>query len=422
MVAISKPEALVLHAVSALDAATRKSIADFTSMSLVTVSAALNALQEGGVLLHEARSKEGGGRPTFYYSFSPAAGSFLGVSINQDSFRVVRIGADGSISLDESYELLLSAEPSAHANEIVEQVSRVVRTIAGQGNIPVLGAGVTLPGVTDSKNGVWVEGFEVTGVSHINIRDPLADNMGIPVWIEDPARATAFYELKRGIGIGCEDFVLIYLGSGVGGGIVVNGRLYRGRSGLAAEIGHIVVDPSGSRCTCGDIGCFETIASSRGILRAVQERLDDGVISSLDRKHRSSGAGMTMEDVQHALENNDRLAESVMSEVASHTAHVCAITIKLLNPGLVIISGEASVLARHTHQQIIASVRSRVIPSLFERCTIEFADFTVQDEALGVALFASDSYWATKVEQFNDGCTKQVSIEMQDDLHSQMSY
>lgn len=405
---ISKHESLILHAISTLDAATRRGIADYTSLSLVSVSSALNTLENAGIIIHNAKSKSGGGRPTHFYSFKAKAASFFGVSINPDNFRAVVIGADGSFLEDTSYPLSLSDNSSAHVYEIVNQVADVFKKTKQTKKTPILSVGITLPGVTDSQRGVWVEGFQVNGISQINIRDLFAQSMGVPVHIEDPARATAFYEVKKGIGKGNNNFVLMYLGYGVGAGIVLDGHLYRGSGGLAGEIGHIIVDPAGFRCSCGDVGCLETIASSTGILRMVKQRLNEGVVSSLGKKGDLDNTTITIDDLYQSLVNGDRLAESIMYEVGAHIGNACAITIKLLNPSLIIISGEVSKLQKVMENQVNAVIRNRVMPSLLKECRIEFGKYEVHDEAYGAALLASENHWAMKAGKFGNSNKREL--------------
>ena len=408
---INKNEALVLHAISVLDEATRRSISESTSLSLVSVSAALSSLEEAKCIRYNSRSKEGGGRPTHFYSFAPEMASFLGISINPDSFRAVVIGADGSLMRDELFPLVLSADSSAHIDEIVNQVSDQVRIITDNGSLRYLGVGITLPGVTDSQKGVWVEGFQVTGISHINIREMFQRRINLPVCIEDPARAAAFYELRHGAAVGVENFVLLFLGYGVGAGIVFNSTIFHGAEGLAGEVGHLVVDPNGYRCSCGDVGCFETVASTKGIERIVMDRLNEGVVSTLRDRPDLPPKNVSLEDVNRAAKSGDRLALSVLNEVGRHIGNACAMMVKLLNPSLVIISGEVAELREFMEHQINSTIIEHVMPSMIEKCRVEFARYELHDEAYGVALMAIELHWAEKKTHFDGNAKKKFPIE-----------
>lgn len=403
---IKKAEALALHAMSILDSPTRRAIADYASMSLVSTSSALNSLEEKGFIHHDTRSQDGGGRPTHIFDFSPDLGWFSGVSINPDSYRVVVINADGSITRDDSFSLYLSDDSSAHVDEVVRQISNTVHGIDDAADVDghqLLGVGITLPGVTDSREGVWVEGFQVTGISHVNIRDLFEQRIGLPVYVEDPARAATFYELRRGLGKGVDNLVLVYLGHGVGAGIVLNSGIYHGSSGLAGEIGHLVVDPSGYRCTCGDVGCLETVASSNGIIRMIADRLESGVVSLMDKD-------ATIDDVFAACKGGDRLARSVIHEVGRHVGSACANLIKLMNPRLLIISGVVAGFNEYFRQEVDVAIRHHVMPSMLEDCRVEYADYELHDEAYGVALVSLENHWERKALEFNRTNLKELAV------------
>lgn len=134
----------------------------------------------------------------------------------------------------------------------------------------VLGAGVGVPGLVDA-DGILRFAPNLPGVNELPLAGPLAERLGLPVVIENDASCAGWGEREAGAGRGRAHMILVTLGTGIGGGIVLGGRLYRGHHGFAGEIGHMVVDPNGPPCPCGQRGCWERFASGSGLGRLARE-------------------------------------------------------------------------------------------------------------------------------------------------------
>jgi glucokinase len=138
--------------------------------------------------------------------------------------------------------------------------------------LPVVAASIMVPGAVDSEKAVVVQAPNLPSLTNFPLKAELQNRLGWPVFLENDANAAAVGEMWLGAARGCCDVVSVTLGTGVGGGVILNGRLWRGSHGSAGEIGHTTVDPfSGLKCKCGNTGCLELFASATAIVRMAGE-------------------------------------------------------------------------------------------------------------------------------------------------------
>ena len=244
--------------------------------------------------------------------------------------------------------------------------------------------------MVDTARGVWLHGLQVSGIAHIDLRDILEKTFSVPVVAEDPSRCIAWRERARAGGSAVEPLVLLYLADGVGAGIVLNGSLYRGASGLAGEIGHLHVSEEGDRCPCGNIGCLEMVVSESSILRRFRRRLGEGVISILQRH---AGDGLDLARILEAAKADDRLARSTLYDLGTVIGDACAALVELYNPRTLLLGGPVSALWEFFRDPVLLRVRQRVIPEMLAGLRIDSVPYESHDEALGAALVAERYFW-----------------------------
>lgn len=161
------------------------------------------------------------------------------------------------------------------AEAIVATVSGLATELAERAPAPVAGMGIGAPGLVDA-HGVLRSAPNLPGVSDLALAGPLSGTLGLPVVVENDATCAGWGERQAGAGRGRDDVVFVTLGTGIGGGMVLGGRLYRGCHGYAGEIGHMIVDPGGPECPCGRRGCWERFASGSGLGRLAREAAHAG--------------------------------------------------------------------------------------------------------------------------------------------------
>ncbi len=208
----------------------------------------------------------------------------------------------------------------------------------------VAGIGVGAPGPVDQKTGVFFELTNLNWPDYFPMQDILQTSTGLPVVINNDANCAALGEMWRGAGMGSQDLVCLTLGTGIGGGVIVNGGIVQGVRGAAGEIGHypsVVVD--GAQCNCGKTGCLETIASAAGIVRLAAERVEDNrdcskrLTSLLNRN-----GSISAKEVFALAGVGDVTALEVVTEAAQYLGVACASIANMLNPEKIVLGGGVS--------------------------------------------------------------------------------
>src|SRR5688572_12152227 len=183
-------------------------------------------------------------------------------------------------------------------------IERMVASMlaAAQGR-PLSAAGISTPGPSDPKRGIVTTPPNLPGWRDVPLAKAIGDRLGVPAWLENDANAAALAEHRLGAGRGSDHLVLVTLGTGVGGGLVLDGKLYRGASGAAGEIGHMQLVADGPVCGCGRRGCLEVLASGRALGERANEIIanePDGVLARLVREAGEEPDARLLEDAANA--------------------------------------------------------------------------------------------------------------------------
>ncbi len=198
----------------------------------------------------------------------------------------------------------------------------------------VSAASIMVPGTISKNNEMVIQVPNLPSLDNIGLKAILEEELGWPVLLENDANAAAVGEMWLGAARGCRSVICITLGTGVGGGIILEGKLLRGADGSAGEIGHTSVNPfSGPRCKCRNTGCLEVFASATAIVRMAREGLANYPKSALHSK------GLSAERVFNAGQEGDALALEVFKSVGTYLGVGIANLVNLLNPEIIVIGG-----------------------------------------------------------------------------------
>jgi glucokinase len=259
---------------------------------------------------------------------------WIGIDLGRTKLRIGAIDGDGRVLAARRL-----ATPSGGPEIVVETIARGVGDVlAGAGVAPggVPAVGVGAPGPLDPDAGVVLNPPNMPGWVSVPLAARLRDRLGRPAFVDNDANAAALGEHWVGAGAGVDDLVYVTLSSGIGGGLIVGGRLYRGASGQAGELGHMVVDPRGPQCACGRRGCLEAIASGFAIARAAQAALASGRPTTLG----ASPAGtLSAADVARAAYDGDPVAREIYARAGAAVGACLADLVNLLNPAMIIVGG-----------------------------------------------------------------------------------
>ena len=202
--------------------------------------------------------------------------------------------------------------------------------------LPVVATSIMVPGAVDSEKAVVLQAPNLPSLVNFELKAELERRLGWPVFLENDANAAAVGEMWMGAARCCHDVISVTLGTGVGGGVILDGKLWRGSHGSAGEIGHTTVDPfSGLKCKCGNTGCLELFASATAIVRMTRENLGMFPESPLKSEE------LTAVKVYDAGRNGDELALAVFKRFGMYLGIGLANLINLIDPQIIVISGGA---------------------------------------------------------------------------------
>lgn len=249
----------------------------------------------------------------------------IGMDLGGTNLRVAGVGADGRIVELYREPTLAREGPEPVIAQIVAALRLVTARVAGSGG-DVRGIVLGAPGIISNRTGTVVASPNLPGWSDVPLRDRVAASIGLPVLLENDANAAAYGEFWRGAGVGCTSMVLLTMGTGVGGGLVLGGELWRGADGMAGEIGHVTVEPGGRTCRCGNAGCLETYASATGIVDTYRE------LSGVEE-------AVTAEEVHRRAREGDANARQSYREAGRSLGLAFAAIVNLINPERIVIGG-----------------------------------------------------------------------------------
>jgi glucokinase len=274
--------------------------------------------------------------------------------------------------------------PPTDAEAVVEVVHSVVQAATG-GEEPVA-VGVGAAGLVDFAAGV-VRFAPNLPLREIPLREEVATRSNLPCVVDNDANAAAWGEFRFGAGRGARHMLLVTVGTGIGGGIVWDGALYRGAHGFAAEIGHVIVEPDGPTCGCGNQGCWEQMASGQAMDRLGREaaRSDpDGAIARL-----AGGAGVRGVHVTAAAREGDPRAVAIVREVGGRLGEGLAGLVNILDPEVVVVGGgvgdEGDIFLEPARRAFRAAVEA---PDHRPDVPIVVADLGNEAGAIGAAALA----------------------------------
>ncbi len=257
--------------------------------------------------------------------------SVIGVDLGGTNLRTALISPAGDIlhKLKEATEAR-----QGHASVVAKLVEHIRRQqeVARQDGGTVVAVGVGAPGVIHAHRGVVVKSPNFPDWDNLPLKAELEAATDIPVFIENDANVAALGEQWRGAAQGVSSMIFLTLGTGVGGGIVLNGKIWQGADGMAGEVGHMTIVPDGRKCGCGNRGCLEMYASSRGIVLSYQEKLAEPSSSA-------SAPSTTSAQIYQAARSNDPLAVRVMEEMGRYLGIGIANLINIFNPEMVVVGG-----------------------------------------------------------------------------------
>jgi predicted NBD/HSP70 family sugar kinase/biotin operon repressor len=334
-------------------AASQADIARETGLSRTTVSSLVADLLEEGVVVERTDSARqapspAGGRPATLLSLEPSSGGFLGIDFGREVVRVAIADRAGELRLDARSDRL---EVAHHADEALAAAERMVTDLLAEAELApdrVIGAGVAVSAPVRTDAPQFASGVIFPSWAEINVAEFLGEHLGVPVQVGNDANLGALAEATFGAGRGRRNLFYVMLSEGIGGGVIVDGRIYFGRAGAAGELGHIVVDPDGQVCRCGNRGCLATVAGGAALTAALRQ---------------IHGPHMTVDELITLAHDGDPGAGRLITDAGEAVGRVLASMCSLLDPELVIIGGELAPAGQPLLDSITTSLERWISPA-----------------------------------------------------------
>jgi len=363
----------VVRAVRLAGSLTQAEIARSTGLSAATVSNIVRELRDNGTV--QVTPTSSGGRRASSVALSGDAGIVVGVDFGHSHLRVAVGNLAHQVLAEQSEPIDVDASASEGFDRAEQLVARLVES-TGVSPDKVLGVGLGVPGPIDVETGALGSTAILPGWSGINPRQELSGRLGVPVQVDNDANLGALGELVWGGGRGVKDLAYIKVASGVGAGLVIDGRIYRGPGGTAGEIGHITLDESGPVCRCGNRGCLETFTAARYVLELLRG---------------SHGDGLTVPRMVQLAREGDPGCRRVIGDVGRHIGMGVASLCNILNPSRIVLGGDLAEAGELVLGPIRESVSRYAIPSAAQRLSVVPGALGARAEVLGaLALVLSE--------------------------------
>lgn len=379
----------VLRHIVAESPVSRQELAAATGLSLATVANLVGELLELGLLIEVGFEDSDGGRPRGLVAVNAEGGALIGVDVAETYIHV------------ELYDLALAVLARAEEelrpgerepSQVLAHIVSAVTSVVGEAGIPadrVLGAGVSMPGMVDREGGVSV--FAPNWDWHdVPLLSLLAEHIPYPLYLDNPLRACTVAELWFGAARGCDDAVVVNLGTGVGAGIALGGALHRGVTNSAGEWGHTTLVLDGRLCHCGNHGCVETYVGAPGIMQNLRELAPESPLLHPDDQT------ATIEALARGVAAGDPVAVKVVRDTARYLGAAVADLVNLLNPEVIVLS---SWVARLLGQPLLDEVREAVARHALRRplesTEIVLCPIPSNPVSLGAATFALEGSLAS---------------------------
>ena len=320
---------------------------------------------------------------------------FIGVDLGGTKIMAGLVSEEGKVLSRVSSP----TEAEKGGEHVMEKIIDLVREAAKEAEVPlseVLAIGVGTPGCIDSERGVVVSPVHnIPGWQGMEIGRRLKEATGRPSFADNDVNVIALGEALFGAAKGARCAICVAIGTGIGGGIVIEGKIFRGATYFAGEIGHMSINPWGLKCGCGARGCVEAYASGPAIERLAEEGIKRGVRSIIPEVARELGEpGITARSVFEAVRRGDAFAREIVYEAVRMLGALLGGVINLLNPDRVVIAGGVAQAGEVLLPILEREVRRWALPPSFEACKIVLSKLGPDAGIIGAAALAMNEFKA----------------------------
>lgn len=389
-------QAVILDSIRrAAQGLSRVELAASAGLAPQTVSNICRRLLDSGLILETGKETSGPGKPRTILQLNPGGMYAVGVHIDPTLTHYVMVDAVGTVLESVAVATDLTLAPADSVQAMGARIAHIVAD-SGVDRARIVGVGVATPGPVDVQNGAVVDPPHMTGWTHVPLRDMLQEATGLPVVMDKDVTASAVAELWAGPATSGSNFVYVYVGTGIGAGLVLNDAVVRGSSGNVGEIGHIMTDPDGPECDCGGRGCVKVTCMPEVLVAQAQAA---GILPV-----GPSGSVSELVDNLAVLAglaaDGNAVAQHIMALSARRMAVAVSVLTNLLDVGRVVFGGPLWPALAPTHLLQIPPLLKRLsVTSSVHSVEVASTALNVGEEAFGAACLVMEKTFSPNAAQ-----------------------
>jgi len=364
-------------------------LSELYDKSIPSIAKAVNELMEEGFVVEDGYAPSSGGRRPLMYSVKANTMYILAIALDQLTARIQLFDLLNNAVADMvTFELKLLNNPDALA-KLTAEINNYIKG-SGVAKEKIAGTGIGMPGFINVTEGINYTYLDAGGES---LTAYLTAKTGITTYIDNDSSLIALAEQKFGIAKSQNEVMVINLGWGIGLGMIVNGKLFRGYNGFAGELSHIPLSEDGALCECGKRGCLEAEASMLVVARKAIAGIQQGRITSLKYNSNDNDHSKLMGDaVLEAANNGDQFAIELLSDAGYKIGKALAILIHIMNPAIIVLSGRGAKVAKILMAPIQQALHKYCIPRLAGGTELLVSELGFDAELIGAAVLVMENF------------------------------
>lgn len=327
----------------------------------------LNDLIDRGVMEKKGFGVSNGGRKPELYGI--CKGEFFVLAVDMDIFqtRMTIFNSANECVVDTwSFDLEMNNDPRT-LESLLKNIDKFIEE-SGINRKLFLGVGVSFPGLVDSRKGV---NHTYLHFGAKPIRDLIQERLNLPVFVENDAKAIALAVWRFGVAKGKKDILVLFLDWGIGLGMILDGKLYRGASGFAGEFSHIPIVEEGDLCICGKLGCLQTLAAGTALVKIAREGIKAGKSSLLALDSKDDVETINIKTVVDSALRGDQFAINILSQIGKNLGKGIAVLIQLFNPEMIVLGGKMAEAGHYLTTPIQQAVNTYAMSQISSRSSID---------------------------------------------------
>ncbi|MGN8069185.1 ROK family protein [Mucilaginibacter sp. SG564] len=364
-------------------------LSELFDKSIPSIAKAVNELMDEGFVVEDGYAPSSGGRRPLMYSVKANTMYILAIALDQLTARIQLFDLLNNAVADMvTFELKLLNNPDA-LGKLTAEINNYIKgsRVAKE---KIAGIGIGMPGFINVTEGINYTYLDAGGES---LTAYLTAKTGITTYIDNDSSLIALAEQKFGIAKSQNEVMVINLGWGIGLGMIVNGKLFRGYNGFAGELSHIPLSEDGALCECGKRGCLEAEASMLVVARKAIAGIQQGRITSLKYNSNDNDHSKLMGDaVLEAANNGDQFAIELLSDAGYKIGKALAILIHIMNPANIVLSGRGAKVAKILMAPIQQALHKYCIPRLAGGTELLVSELGFDAELIGAAVLVMENF------------------------------